>query len=108
MGAVSFKKCWNHATFMLEEDSIRLTYVGFFFSSEEAMAGKGFTTPVSGDVYDTNHKQILVTRDPVYCHPAIQNGVIVGRQPYDYLPLAIICAVFNPLLGPVAIVFSGE
>lgn len=79
-----------------------------FFSSEEAMAGKGFTTPVSGDVYDTNHKQILVTRDPVYCHPAIQNGVIVGRQPYDYLPLAIICAVFNPLLGPVAIVFSGE
>ncbi|KAK7099315.1 uncharacterized protein [Littorina saxatilis] len=64
------------------------------------------TTPHQPDVYDTNSKQILVTRDPVFHHPAIQNGIIVGRQPHTYLPLAIAMTVINPLLGPVALVFA--
>lgn len=70
------------------------------------MAQPRFTTPNEADVYDTNAKQLIVTRDPVFVHPAIQNGVFVGRQPYTYLPLCIFCAVVNPLLGLVAVMFS--
>lgn len=66
------------------------------------------TTPHQADVYDTNSKQILVTRDPVYCHPAIQNGIIVGRQPPTYVILAAVLTLINPLLGPVALLFSCE
>ena len=66
------------------------------------------TTPHQPDVYDTNSKQILVTRDPVYNHPAIRNGVIVGVQPKTYLVLAIVLTIFNPVLGPVAIIFACE
>ena len=66
------------------------------------------TSPNQPDVYDTNTKQILVTRDPVFCHPAIRNGVIVGRQPHTYFPLAIVMTIVNPLLGPVALLFARE
>ncbi|KAK7491478.1 hypothetical protein BaRGS_00017307 [Batillaria attramentaria] len=64
------------------------------------------TTANTGDVYNTNSKQILVTRDPVFVHPAIQNGVIVGFQPHAYFPLAVFCTIINPLLGPIALMFA--
>ncbi|BFZ15957.1 hypothetical protein BsWGS_18996 [Bradybaena similaris] len=65
------------------------------------------TTPVGGDIYKTDSKQILVTRDPVYVRPAITKDVIyLGRKPHDYLPLAICVTVLNPLLGPIAIWFA--
>lgn len=66
----------------------------------------GMTTAHQPDVYNTNSKQILVTRDPVYSHPSIQNGVFVGRQPPTHFVLAIIMTVINPILGPVALLFS--
>ncbi|XP_076450800.1 uncharacterized protein LOC143286849 [Babylonia areolata] len=64
------------------------------------------TTPSKADVYDTSSKQILVTRDPVYCHPSVQNGIFVGRQPPMYLILALVVTFINPLLGPFALFFS--
>ncbi|CAG5128266.1 unnamed protein product [Candidula unifasciata] len=65
------------------------------------------TTPFEGDVYKTGSKQILVTRDPIYVHPAVtKQGNYIGRQPHDYLPLAICVTVLNPLLGPIAILFA--
>jgi hypothetical protein len=64
-----------------------------------------YTSP-SDDVYDTSGKQVIVTRDPVFHHPAIKKGVIIARQPPDYLVLSIVMTVINPLLGPIALVFS--
>ncbi|XP_064603472.1 uncharacterized protein LOC135468914 [Liolophura sinensis] len=51
-------------------------------------------------------KEVLVTRDPTYTHPAIVQGNYVGPKPHNYLPLAIICTVINPLVGPIAILFA--
>ncbi|KAK6192634.1 hypothetical protein SNE40_004075 [Patella caerulea] len=64
------------------------------------------TTPVGGDLYRTPSKQILVTRDPVYSHPAIFQGQYIGPQPHSYLPLAICVTILNPLIGFVALIFS--
>ncbi|KAL8568142.1 hypothetical protein ACOMHN_027665 [Nucella lapillus] len=66
----------------------------------------GMTTPHQPDVYNTNAKQILVTRDPVFRHSSIQDGVFVARQPPTHFLLAIIVTAFNPILGPVALIFS--
>ncbi|XP_076471370.1 uncharacterized protein LOC143301166 [Babylonia areolata] len=64
------------------------------------------TTANKPEVYEIKMNDILVTKDPVYSHPAIQNGAYVGRQPNTYLPLAILLTIVNPVLGPIALVFS--
>ncbi|KAH9518841.1 hypothetical protein Btru_006380 [Bulinus truncatus] len=64
------------------------------------------TTPVEDDVYRTNSKQILVSRDPIYVHPEIIRGQYIGREPHTYLPFAIMVTIINPILGPIAILFS--
>ena len=57
----------------------------------------GYMSPTE-DVYDTSGKQVIVTRDPVYNHPAIKQGVIVGIQPPTYMVLSILMTIINPLL----------
>ena len=75
------------------------------------MAQRGTYSANQTHVYETNSKQILVTRDPVYNHPAVHIGrngevIIVGQQPPTYLPLAVVLVIFNPILGPIALMFS--
>ncbi|KAL8593821.1 hypothetical protein ACOMHN_064018 [Nucella lapillus] len=71
------------------------------------MANPGaMTTANQPEAFEISTKEILVTLDPVYSHPAIQDGHYVGRQPSTYLPLAILLTVVNPVLGPVALVFA--
>jgi len=67
---------------------------------------QGATTPNEKDVYTTNSKQILVTRDPVYVHPTIRQGHYIGPKPHNYLPFAIFVTILNPVLGPIAILFA--
>jgi len=64
------------------------------------------TSPNERDVYSTNSKQILVTRDPVYTHPTIRQGHYIGRKPHNYLYFAIFVTFINPILGPIAILFA--
>ena len=66
------------------------------------------TTPTQPDLYQTSGKQVLVTRDPVFTHPAIHQGHYIGQQPHSYLPLALIVTILNPLIGPFAIVYACE
>ncbi|KAJ8298679.1 hypothetical protein KUTeg_022739 [Tegillarca granosa] len=51
-------------------------------------------------------KQILVSRDPVFVNKTVIGGHYIGRKPYNYLPLAIFVTIFNPILGPLGIIFS--
>ncbi|XP_005099153.1 uncharacterized protein LOC101852245 [Aplysia californica] len=64
------------------------------------------TTPAPPEVYSTNSKQLLVTRDPVYVHPTIRQGHFVGLKPHNYLYFAIVATLINPVIGAVAIVFA--
>lgn len=65
-------------------------------------------TTANTDLYRTSSKMILVTRDPVYSHKAIVQGQYIGPKPYNYLTLAILVTIINPILGPVSILFSGK
>ncbi|GFR81691.1 hypothetical protein ElyMa_000609900 [Elysia marginata] len=64
------------------------------------------TTVNQMDIYRTNSKQMLVTRDPIFVHPTIRQGHYIGRQPHTYFPLAVFVTILNPALGPIAIVFA--
>ncbi|RUS75447.1 hypothetical protein EGW08_016797 [Elysia chlorotica] len=64
------------------------------------------TTINDKDIYRTNSKQMLVTRDPLFVHPTIRQGHYIGRQPHSYLPLAVFVTIINPVLGPIALVFA--
>lgn len=66
----------------------------------------GRMTTANTDLYRTSSKMILVTRDPVYSHKAIVQGQYIGPKPYNYLTLAILVTIINPILGPVSILFS--
>ncbi|GAB1599830.1 uncharacterized protein LOC115217430 isoform X1 [Argonauta hians] len=63
-------------------------------------------TTENTDLYRTNSKMILVTRDPVYSNKTIVQGHYIGPKPYNYLPLAIFVTIINPFLGPVSIFLS--
>ena len=65
-------------------------------------------TPNQMDIYRTNSKQMLVTRDPLFVHPTIKQGHYIGRQPHSYFPLAVFVTIINPVLGPIALVFASE
>lgn len=64
------------------------------------------TTANEKDVYSTNSKQVLVTRDPVYTHPTIRQGQYIGAKPHNYLTFAIFTTIINPVVGPIAILFA--
>ncbi|XP_011436994.1 transmembrane protein 233-like [Crassostrea angulata] len=70
----------------------------------------GATTPnVGPDYYESSStwsKEILVTKDPVFVNRTVINGHYIGRKPHNYLPLAIVATILNPLIGPIAIVFA--
>ena len=51
-------------------------------------------------------KEILVTKDPVFVNKNIIDGRYIGKRPENYVVLAIIVSVLNPLLGPIAVLFS--
>lgn len=53
-----------------------------------------------------NDKQILVTKDPVFVNKNIIDGRYIGKRPPNYFILAVVVTVLNPLLGPIAILFS--
>ncbi|CAI9730788.1 233 isoform X2 [Octopus vulgaris] len=63
-------------------------------------------TTENSDLYRTNSKMILVTRDPVYTNKTIVQGHYIGPKPHNYLPLAIFVTIINPLLGPISIMLS--
>ena len=65
-------------------------------------------SPSPLDVYDTGSKQILVPRDPVYRHAVFQDNIHVSKRPPSYLVFGLLLAVVNPLLAPLAILFSCE
>lgn len=70
------------------------------------------TSPnVGPDYYESSSKwskEILVTKDPVFVNRTVINGHYIGRKPHNYLPLAIIATILNPLIGPIAIVFASK
>ena len=63
-------------------------------------------TPTSGDVYFATPKQVLVTKDPVFVRKDVVNGHYIGQKPPNYMLLAIIMCVINPVCGPVALIFA--
>ena len=77
-----------------------------------AHPGGTATTPNESQYYfdDSNAwtKDFLVTRDPVFVNKTVINGEYIGRQPETYIWLAIFVTVINPLVGPIAILFSGK
>lgn len=46
--------------------------------------------------------------DPVFVNRTVINGHYIGRKPHNYLPLAIVATILNPLIGPIAIVFASK
>ncbi|KAK3102835.1 hypothetical protein FSP39_014305 [Pinctada imbricata] len=52
------------------------------------------------------NKEILITTDPVFVNKAVINGRYIGRKPHNYLPLAILVCIINPIMGPLGILFS--
>lgn len=70
------------------------------------------TTPNIGpEYYESSSKwskEILVTKDPVFVNRTVINGHYIGRKPHNYIPLAIIASILNPLIGPIAIVFASK
>ncbi|KAK3591847.1 hypothetical protein CHS0354_005043 [Potamilus streckersoni] len=66
------------------------------------------TTPtINPDfLYPVTSKQVLVTRDPVFVRQGVINGHYIGRMPNNYLIVALIMCVINPVLGPIGLIFS--
>lgn len=85
---------------------------GLRLHKENMSAFPGATTPnVGPDYYESSStwsKEILVTKDPVFVNRTVINGHYIGRKPHNYLPLAIVATILNPLIGPIAIVFASK
>lgn len=65
------------------------------------------TTPTQPDVYSiSTSKQVLVTKDPVFVRKDVLNGRYIGRKPENYMLIAMVLCVLNPLFGPVALFFA--
>jgi hypothetical protein len=66
-------------------------------------------TPTVSDVYTlSTSKQVLVSKDPLYVRKDVVNGHYIGRQPENYMLIAILLCVLNPLCGPIALIFAGN
>ena len=66
-------------------------------------------TAAKGDIYTvTTPKEILITKDPVFARKDVINGRYIGKKPYNYMLLALAMVILNPLVGPIALVFSGK
>ncbi|XP_060597045.1 uncharacterized protein LOC132750969 [Ruditapes philippinarum] len=64
-------------------------------------------TPTVSDVYTlSTSKQVLVSKDPLYVRKDVVNGHYIGRQPENYMLIAILLCVLNPLCGPIALIFA--
>ncbi|KAL5007329.1 hypothetical protein ScPMuIL_016135 [Solemya velum] len=51
-------------------------------------------------------KQVLVTSDPVFVHRNVIDGRYLGKKPDNYIILACLVTILNPIIGPIAILFS--
>ena len=70
-----------------------------------------YTTNEGSEHYDASskwNKEILITRDPVFVNKAVIDGRYIGRKPHNYLPLAVLVCIINPIMGPLGILFSGR
>ena len=65
-------------------------------------------TPSSGSVFMSTSKQVLVTKDPVFVRKDILNGRYIGKQPPNYMLLALLICILNPVFGPIALIFSSK
>lgn len=66
------------------------------------------TTPQTDLYCISTSKQVLVTKDPIFVRKDVVNGRYIGRKPDNYMLVAMILCVFNPLFGPVALFFASK
>ena len=60
------------------------------------------------NVFMTTTKDVLVTKDPVFIRKDVLNGRYIGRKPPNYMILSLIICILNPVVGPIALIFSSE
>ena len=76
-------------------------------SSKMASHPKSFTAN-NTDVFMTTTKDVLVTKDPVFIRKDVLNGRYIGRKPPNYMILSLLICILNPVVGPIALIFSSE
>ena len=65
-------------------------------------------TPTSGSWFMSTPKEVLVSKDPVFVRKDVLNGRYIGRKPPNYMLLALLVCILNPIVGPIALIFSSE
>lgn len=63
-------------------------------------------TPTSGSWFMSTPKEVLVSKDPVFVRKDVLNGRYIGRKPPNYMLLALLVCILNPIVGPIALIFS--